>query len=108
VFVVATDAPLDAADLRRLAWRCFLGMARTGAISGVTSGDLAVAFTTAREPRRQERATLNRLFRAVVESAEEAILDALFSAVSTVGRDGHTMPALPIPAVLEMLRRRRD
>ncbi|MDR7544299.1 MAG: P1 family peptidase [Armatimonadota bacterium] len=108
VFVVATDAPLDAAGLRRVAWRCFLGMARTGAISGVTSGDLAVAFTTAREAARQDRSTLNLLFRAAVEAAEEAILDALFSAVTTVGRDGHTMPALPIPAVLEMLRHRRD
>lgn len=105
VFIVATDAPLDDLALRRLAQRCFLGMARTGAISGVTSGDLAIAFTTHRERTRPERAVMNVLFRAAVETAEEAILDALFSAETTIGRDGHTMPALPIPETLEILHR---
>lgn len=93
-------------DLDRIARRCFLGMARTGAISGETSGDLAVAFTTNARQERQERDTMNALFRAAVETAEEAILDALFAAETTAGRDGHTMPALPIPATLEILRRR--
>ncbi|MDR7418318.1 MAG: P1 family peptidase [Armatimonadota bacterium] len=105
VFVVATDAPLDAVELRRLAWRCFLGMARTGAISGVTSGDLAVAFTTRPDRVRQDRAVINLLFRAAVETSEEAILDALFGAETTAGRDGHTIPALPLDATLEVLRR---
>jgi D-aminopeptidase len=105
VFVVATDAPLDAVELRRVALRCFLGMARTGAISGVTSGDLAVAFTTHWERHRVDRRVMNLLFRAVVECAEEAILDALFSAETTVGRDGHTIPALPIAQTIEILRR---
>ncbi|MGQ0551398.1 MAG: P1 family peptidase [Armatimonadota bacterium] len=105
VFVVATDAPLAAVDLARIARRCFLGMARTGAISGETSGDLAVAFTTNARQERQERDTMNALFRAAVETAEEAILDALFAAETTAGRDGHVMPALPIPATLEILRR---
>jgi len=103
IFVVATDAPLSAGDLKRIAQRCFLGMARTGGISGETSGDLAVAFTTHGEQRRQEREGMNLLFRATVEAAEEAILDALFAAETTVGREGHTMPALPIPLVLEIL-----
>jgi D-aminopeptidase len=105
LFVVATDAPLSAADLRRVAWRCFLGMARTGAISGQSSGDLAVIFTTAPEQERQERAVMNQLFRAAVECAEEAILDALFAAEATTGRDGHTMPALPVDETLALLRR---
>lgn len=105
VFVVATDAPLSSVDLRRMAWRCFLGMARTGAISGHTSGDLAVAFTTNARQRRQDRAVMNALFRAVVEASEEAILNALFAAQTTEGRDGHVMPALPIPEVLMILRR---
>lgn len=104
VFVVATDAPLAAIDLRRLSWRCFLGMARTGAISGHTSGDLAVAFSTASRQERQERAVINGLFRATVEAAEEAILNALFMAETTEGRDGHVMPALPIPDVIQILR----
>jgi D-aminopeptidase len=105
LFVVATDAPLSAGDLRRAAWRCFLGMARTGAISGQTSGDLAVAFSTAPGQERQERAAMNQLFRAVVECAEEAILDALFAAETTTGRDGNTIPALPLDETLALLRR---
>lgn len=105
IFVVATDAPLGAVDLRRIAWRCFLGMARTGAISGETSGDLVVAITTHPKQERQPRDTMNALFRAAVETAEEAILDALFAAETTIGRDGHVMPALPIPDTLEILRR---
>jgi len=105
IFVVATDAPLTSIDLRRLAWRCFLGMARTGAISGHTSGDLAVAFSTNPRQERLERAVLNGLFRATVEASEEAILNALFAAETTEGRDGHVMPALPIPEVVMILRR---
>lgn len=106
VFVAASDAPLAAIDLRRLAWRCFLGMARTGAISGHASGDLAVAFSTAPHQERQDRVVINGLFRAVVEASEEAILNALFMAEPTEGRDGHVMSALPIPEVLQILRRR--
>lgn len=105
IFVVATDAPLASTDLRRVAWRCFLGMARTGAISGETSGDLAVAFTTHPEQERQDRSVMNTLFRATVEASEEAILNALFMAETTEGRDGHVMPALPIPEVVMILRR---
>lgn len=104
MFVLAADAPVAAQDLRRIAWRCFLGMARTGAISGVTSGDLAVAFTVSPGQERQEREVMNLLFRAAVETAEEAIVDALFAAETTTGRDGHTMPALPISKTLELLR----
>lgn len=105
IFVAATDAPLASVDLRRMAWRCFLGMARTGAISGHASGDLAVAFTTSARQERHDRTVMNALFRATVESSEEAILNALFAAETTEGRDGHVMPALPIPEVLMVLRR---
>ncbi len=104
IFVVATDAPLASVDLRRIAWRCFLGMARTGAISGQTSGDLAVVFTTHPRQERQDRAMMNRFFRAAVEAAEEAIVGALFAAETIMGREGHMMPALPIPETLEILR----
>jgi D-aminopeptidase len=104
VFVAATDAPLSATDLRRLAWRCFLGMARTGAISGWTSGDLAVAFTVSPAQSRIDRGAMNLLFRAAVESSEEAILNALFMAEPVDGRDGHRVPALPTEQVREILR----
>jgi D-aminopeptidase len=107
VFVLATDAPVDAMDLRRIAWRCFLGMARTGAISGVTSGDLAVAFAATRERVRLDRPILNLLFRAAVESAEEAILDALFGAKTTIGRAAHALPTLPIDETVALLHRTR-
>ena len=106
VFVVATDAPLASIDLRRIAWRCFLGMARTGGIGGQASGDLAVAFTTNPAQERQDRPAMNALFRAAVETSEEAILNALFMAEAMHGRDGHVMPALPIREVLQILRRR--
>ena len=105
VFVVATDAPLSATDLRRLAWRCFLGMARTGGISGWTSGDLAVAFTVSPTQTRIDRTAMNHLFRAAVETAEEAICNALFMAESIAGRDGHHVPALPLGEVREILRK---
>ena len=105
-FVVATDAPLSPTDLLRAAWRCFLGMARTGAISGQTSGDLAVAFSTAPAMARLERTVINGLFRAAVEASEEAILNALFTAHTMEGRDGRVMPALPLNEVIAVLRRR--
>jgi len=103
IFVVATDAPIPALDLRRVAWRCFLGMARTGAVSGQTSGDLVIAFTTSAQQTRPSRDLMNLLFRATVETAEEAILDALFAAETTSGRDGHVMPALPREQTLALL-----
>jgi D-aminopeptidase len=105
IFVLGTDAPLASGDLRRLAWRCFLGMARTGAISGQTSGDLAIAVSTTPRQLRVDRTVMNALFRAAVESSEEAILNALFMAETTTGRDGHLMPALPLPEVMMILRR---
>lgn len=117
VFVVATDAPAGPGLLRRMAWRCFLGMARTGAISGVTSGDLAVAFAVpparpdgAASRRslagdREDRDAVNLVFRALVECAEEAILDALFAAETTEGRDDRTLPALPVGETVALLRR---
>jgi D-aminopeptidase len=105
VFVVATDAPLAPPDLRRVAWRCFLGMARTGAISGQASGDLAVAFSTNPAMIRVGRSEIDGLFRAVVEASEEAILNAMFAARSLEGRDGHVMPALPLAEVTAILSR---
>lgn len=104
-FVVATDAPLSPTDLRRVAWRCFLGMARTGAISGQRSGDLAVAFSTSPAMTRLDATTIDEMFRATVEASEEAILNALFAAHTMEGRDGHVMPALPVNEVIPILRR---
>ncbi len=72
-------------------------------------GDRACTVTTARgvaaRERDQDRKLMNRLFRAAVECAEESILDALIGAVTTTGRDGHTISALPVADTLTLLRR---
>jgi D-aminopeptidase len=81
-------------------------MARTGGISGSTSGDLALASTTSPRQERLDRDTANLLFRAAVETSEEAILDALFAAETTAGRAGHVMLALPVAKALDLLRAR--
>ena len=117
MIVVATDAPLDARNLERLAKRALLGIARTGGYFSNGSGDYAVAFSTAasvRVPHRSEAPTrtvtllrddaVSPLFQAAAEAAEEAILNSLFKAVRTEGKDGHIAEALPLDRVRELLK----
>lgn len=116
--VVATDAPLDARQLRRLAARTPLGLARVGGYASHGSGDYAVAFATHPEVRvshgnRDTRRVavladeaLSPLFLAVVEATEEAVLNSLFAAVTTRGRESRTGEALPLDRVLAILRER--
>ena len=117
MIVVATDAPLDARNLERLAKRALLGIARTGGYYSNGSGDYAFAFSTAasvrvphRSPSPTRTATLLRdesvspLFQAAAEAAEEAILNSLFKAVRTEGKDGHTAEALPLDRVKGLLK----
>jgi D-aminopeptidase len=117
MIVVATDAPLDARNLERLAKRALLGIARTGGYFSGGSGDYAIAFSTAasvrvpqRAPERTRTITLLRddavspLFQAAAEASEEAILNSLFQAVRTEGRDGHVAEALPLEKVRELIR----
>lgn len=99
IMLIATDAPLDARQLRRLAMRSAAGLARTGSVYGHGSGDIALAFTTAYTvphdagfitvPPLISDARLDPLFQAAADSIEQAILDALFSAETVAGRDGH-------------------
>ena len=107
IIVVATDAPLDHLKLRRLASKASMGLARTGTISSHGSGDIFLAFSTGnRVPHYAKPLTyaltvvpdshLNPLFEAVGEATEEAILNALAMATTTVGRDGNTAFALPL------------
>jgi len=117
--VIATDAPVDARQLRRLAARMPMGLARTGAFASNGSGDYAVAFTAnpaCRIPHggRGTRTVpvladddLSPLFLAVVEATEEAVLNSLFAATTTRGFAGHVVEALPIDRVLEILRQHR-
>lgn len=115
--VLATDAPLSPMQLHRLAVRAGAGLARTGTLHGHGSGDFVIAFSTAqRVPHEAEgpviawkaladhEGVLEALFRAVVESVEEAVLNALFRAETMVGRDGHIRYALPVEQVVALVR----
>src|SRR5437588_2423495 len=113
MIVIATDAPLDARQLRRLAARAFLGMARTGSTGSNGSGDFAIAFSTtnriafgaARTPALSllGEDALSPLFEAVVDATEEAIYNALLKAQTVHGRDGHVAEAIPIDRLRAIL-----
>jgi D-aminopeptidase len=116
MIVVATDAPLDARNLKRLAKRAMLGLAKTGGIASNGSGDYVIAFSTAesvRIPYRPEQSiksqhvlrnsAMSPLFMAVNEATEEAIINSLFHAETMTGRDGHTIEKLPVSKVLKIM-----
>ena len=105
IAVVATDAPLAPAQLERIARRAGLGLARTGSVAHHGSGEIFVAFSTAAERTHPDR-SLDSLFQATVEATEEAVLNALWCAVDTTGREGRVVPALPHDEVLELYRGR--
>jgi D-aminopeptidase len=117
--VIATDAPLDAHQLRRIAARVPMGLARVGGFASNGSGDYTIAFTAnplcrvPNEARGTRSVTvladdgLSPLFLAAVESTEEAVLNSLFAATTTRGFEGHIVEALPIDRVLEILRQHR-
>ncbi|HEX6813861.1 MAG TPA: P1 family peptidase [Planctomycetota bacterium] len=118
MIVIATDAPLDARSLRRLAARSFAGMARTGASFSHGSGDYAIAFSTAKELRirhgsdRAGGATLrgdelSKLFTAVADATEQAILDSLCAAETTAGPAPHVVHAVPLDRLQQLLRERK-
>ncbi|MFI7639756.1 P1 family peptidase [Nonomuraea sp. NPDC049400] len=96
MIVVATDAPLDARQLGRLARRAIFAMGRVGASYSNGSGDYAIAFTTA-PPQLPPMPDdlLNPLFAAVMDSVEEALLNSLFTATTTTGVHGRTSHAVP-------------
>ena len=105
IILLATDAPLDARQLRRLSARAAVGLARTGSFLGHGSGDIALAFSTAYtlpafedEPMPKlamlHEQSLDRLFEASAEATEQAILSSLWHAQALVGRDGHRREAL--------------
>jgi D-aminopeptidase len=117
MIVVATDAPLEDRNLKRLAARAIMGLARTGAAGSNGSGDYVIAFSTAPELRiRPEdegkvrrlpllgNQAMSPLFLAVIEATEEAIYNSLFRATTVTGR-GHTVEALPLDRTLEILRK---
>lgn len=121
IIVIATDAPVDARNLKRMAARAMMGLARTGSAATNGSGDYAIAFSTAPELRiRVSTGAANRnaprdvkllsndavspLFLAAIEATEEAIYNSLFRAMTMTGR-GRTVEALPIDRTIEILRK---
>lgn len=121
MMVVITDAPLDARNLKRLAKRCMLGLARTGGIASNGSGDYAIAVSTAAENRVKYspegllsgNATIHNdfmspLFLAAVEATEEAIWNALFAAEDMEGFEGYRAEALPVRRVLRIIGKEKE
>jgi D-aminopeptidase len=116
MIVVATDAPIDARDLRRLGARAVFGLARTGSSYSHGSGDFAIAFTTSPELRYRHGETEARarrilpadgtspLFEAALEATEEAVYNSLLQAVTMTAR-GRTVEAIPLDRVRKILQK---
>ena len=113
IIVIATDAPLDHRQLKRLASRAMIGLGRTGSSMTNGSGDYAIAFSTANRINANDRVrnvsvlgndAMSSLFQAVIEATEEAILNSMFKATTVTG-NGRKVEALPIERVREVLRK---
>lgn len=114
MMIVATDAPLDARNLERVAKRAMLGLARTGGIASNGSGDYVIAFSTAESVRIRygnqgeqpanylANNSLSPIFLATIEATEEAIINSLFAAES-ITANGYTIESLPVDRVLKWL-----
>lgn len=118
MIVVATDAPVDARNLQRLAQRAFMGLAKTGGIAANGSGDYVIAFSVNpglriphTSPEKIQTVTLLRndemssLFMAAIEATEEAIINSLFKAETMTGHENRTIKALPLDQVLKILKK---
>ena len=107
IVVVATDAPVDARNLKRMAARTVMGLGRTGAAGSNGSGDYAIAFSTYRGPGPLvSNDSVSSLFLATIEATEEAVNNSLFKA-ETVDSNGRRVDALPLDRVLPLLRERK-
>ena len=117
IIVIATDAPIDSRNLKRIAARSIMGLARTGAGGTNGSGDYAIAFSTAEEVRIKSTGggpkdrkllpndSMSPLFLATIEATEEAIYNSLFRATTMKGQNGRTIEALPINKTSNILRK---
>ena len=117
IAIVATDAPLMAHQLKRIARRVPMGLARTGTVGNNSSGDIFLAFSTANAEAFAARGggavtmqslpngSLDPLFMATVEAVEEAVLDAVIVNQTMTGRDGHRSIALPHGELLDVMRK---
>ncbi len=121
IIVIATDAPVDARQLERMAARSMFGLARTGAAATNGSGDYAIAFSTvpelrikslkenqnARDIKVLSNDAMSPLFLAVIEATEEAIYNSLFKASTVTGKQARNVESLPLEPTLEILRKYR-
>ena len=115
IIVIATDAPLLPHQLKRLARRATMGLARNGSTSGNGSGDIFLAFTTANPGAAGAtnvsqlavlpNENMNPLFEAVVQATEEAIINAMFAAETMTGINGNKVEALPLDRVHDLLKK---
>jgi D-aminopeptidase len=116
IVVVATDAPLLPSQMKRIAKRVTLGLGRLGSISGDSSGDIFIAFSTANAGAGLEQKKvvtlqmlpnerMDALFEAAVQATEEAVVNALVAAKTMTGADGHTVEALPHDRLREVLKK---
>lgn len=117
IVIIATDAPLLPVQCRRLAQRATVGLARTGGLGHNSSGDIFLAFATGNhfpgdiqsplDLKMLPHHHLDVFFQAVAESVEEAILNALTSAETMIGRDGHTANAIPLDVLQQIMSKYR-
>lgn len=117
MIVIMTDAPISPANLKRLAKRSVFGLARTGASGSNSSGDFAIAVSTAedlrvpyisdnryQETRLLRNDELDILFEAVIEATEEAIINSLFAASTVTVRGNITVESIPVEETLKILK----
>ena len=118
MMVVVTDAPLSARNLERLAKRAIMGLAKTGGIASNGSGDYVIALSVAEDNliANSSSSTLYKsevlrnenvspLFLATIEATEEAIVNSLFAAKTTTGRDGHQVSSIPVDKVIDIMKK---
>jgi D-aminopeptidase len=116
MIVVMTDAPLDARNLKRMAKRGIMGMAKTGGIASNGSGDYVIACSTAEENlvgysdstifhvnKLLRNEDMTPLFMAVIEATEEAIINSLFAAKTMTGKNGREVKAIPLEQILKLM-----
>jgi len=104
MIVVATDAPISAKDLKRVAARAVFGLGRTGSSYSNGSGDFAIAFSTARGAPSVSGDRLSPLFEMALEATEEAVYNSLLRATTVTSRSG-TAEAIPIDRVRDILKK---
>jgi D-aminopeptidase len=118
MIVIMTDAPLSPNNLKRLAARAMFGIARTGGIASNSSGDFAIAVSTAKdlripyisdsmfeESKVLRNDNLDILFEAVIEATEEAIINSLFAAKTVTGKNNVKIESLPVEETIRILKK---